>query len=87
LAHSRSAAKRARQAQKRFLHNRSQRSRMKTAIKRVFRAEEITEAETAFRQTSAMLDRYATRRLIHPNKASRKKSQMARRLAELRQKA
>jgi ribosomal protein S20 len=36
------------------------------------------------KETSALLDRLATRRIIHPNKAARKKSQLARRLNKLK---
>ena len=87
MANTKSAIKRARQAQKRYLHNKSQRSRLKTAIKRVMNAENAEQAEHALRETSALLDRFATRRLIHPNKAARKKSQLARRVMALRQEA
>jgi small subunit ribosomal protein S20 len=83
LANSKSAEKRVRQEQKRTLQNRSQRSRLKSAIKKVTSATEPQEAATAYRETAAMLDRFATRRLIHPNKAARKKSQLARVVKEL----
>lgn len=83
MANSQSAEKRIRQERKRRDHNRGQRSRMKTAIKRVMSATDAQSAEAAFRETSAILDRMASRRLIHPNRAARKKSQLARRLNEL----
>jgi small subunit ribosomal protein S20 len=83
LANSPSAEKRVRQAQKRYEHNRAQRSRMKTAIKKVLGAEDAASADAAYREVSAILDRLATRRLIHPNKAARKKSQLARHVASL----
>ncbi|MGH7477047.1 MAG: 30S ribosomal protein S20 [Longimicrobiales bacterium] len=78
-----SAKKRMRQAVQRTERNRAQRSRMKTAIKKVMTATSGDEASAAFRDTAALLDRYASRRLIHPNKANRKKSQLARRVKEL----
>jgi small subunit ribosomal protein S20 len=78
LPNSKSADKRMRQEEKRNLRNRAQRSRLKTAIKRVVQAEDAATAESAFKESAAMLDRFATRRLIHPNKAARKKSQLAR---------
>lgn len=87
MANTKSAEKRARQARKRYLHNRAQRSRLKTAVKRVLQATDPERAEQEFRETSALLDRFATRRLIHPNKAARKKSQLARRVAALKQSA
>jgi small subunit ribosomal protein S20 len=85
LANSPSAEKRIRQAQKRFEANRAQRSRMKTGIKKVLGAADAAAAESAYREIAAVLDRMATRRLIHPNKAARKKSQLARHVASLSQ--
>jgi small subunit ribosomal protein S20 len=81
LANSPSAEKRHRQSQKRYELNRAQRSRMKTAIKKVLVAQDATSADAAYREVSAMLDRLANRRVIHPNKAARKKSQLARHVA------
>ena len=83
LANTASAEKRIRQAQKRFDHNRAQRSRMKTAIKKVLGATDAASAEPALREVSALLDRMATRHLIHRNKAARKKSQLARHVSSL----
>jgi small subunit ribosomal protein S20 len=77
LANTKSAKKRIRQAEKATARNRSQKSRLKTGIKSVINAPDAETAEKAFRETSAMLDRYATRHLIHQNKAQRKKSQLA----------
>ncbi|HEX6252344.1 MAG TPA: 30S ribosomal protein S20 [Gemmatimonadaceae bacterium] len=78
MANSPSAEKRIRQERRRNLHNRAQRSRLKTAIRKVQTATDATEASEALKETSALLDRLASRRLIHPNKAARKKSQLAR---------
>ena len=80
MANTRSADKRIRQERKRNEHNRAQRSRLKTAIKKVQTESDPTAAAEAFRETAALLDRLASRRLIHPNKAARKKSQLARAL-------
>jgi small subunit ribosomal protein S20 len=85
LANTPSADKRIRQEQKRNLRNRAQRSRLKTAIKKVQTETDPAAAAEAFKETSALLDRFAARRLIHPNKAARKKSQLARRLNEAQQ--
>jgi small subunit ribosomal protein S20 len=83
LPNTKSAEKRARKAQRRYLHNRSQRSRLKTAIKKVLAATDAETAVAAYRETAALLDRLATRRIIHPNKAARKKSQLAHRVLAL----
>lgn len=82
MATSKSAKKRVRQNERRHERNRRQRTRLKTAIKRTFAATDADEATAAYRETSALLDRFATRRLIHPNRAARKKSQLARHVKE-----
>jgi len=82
LANSKSAEKRNRQNIRRAEQNRHQRSKLKTAIKNVITAEDGESATTAFRRASTLLDRFGTRRLVHPNKAARKKSQLARIVAE-----
>lgn len=83
MANTPSSKKRMRQEQQRRERNRRQRSRVKTAIKKVMNATDAAAAETAFVETSALLDRLASRRLIHPNRAARKKSQLARRVKSL----
>lgn len=83
MANTPSAEKRIRQAQRRTESNRSHRSRMKTAIKRVMGAQDAGTADAAYREVSALLDRMASRRIIHPNKAARKKSQLARHVSNL----
>ena len=83
MANTPSAEKRIRQAQKRTDNNRSHRSQMKTAIKKVMGAADTDTATTAYREVSALLDRMASRRIIHPNKAARKKSQLARHLTKI----
>jgi small subunit ribosomal protein S20 len=82
LANTSSAEKRIRQERKRTIHNRAQRSRLKTALKKVSSTTDQKQAQDAFKEVSALLDRLATRRIIHPNKAARKKSQLARKLAQ-----
>ncbi len=83
MPNTKSAEKRVRKERKRTANNRAQRSRMKTALKKVMQADTQPEAEAALKDSAALLDRFATRRLIHPNKAARKKSQLARHVASL----
>ncbi|HEX6132556.1 MAG TPA: 30S ribosomal protein S20 [Longimicrobiales bacterium] len=83
MANTASARKRIRQAEKRAENNRSQRSRMKTAIKKVMNAQDADTATAAYREVASLLDRMASRRIIHPNKAARKKSQLARKVSAL----
>ncbi len=58
--------------------NRVTRSRIRTAIRRVREAGSHQEAEEHRRAAAALIDRAATRRLMHPNKAGRIKSQLDR---------
>ena len=83
MANTRSAEKRNRQDVKRNEHNRTQRSKMKTAIKKVSSETDAAKAADEFKTTAAMLDRLASRRVIHPNKAARKKSQLAKKIKQL----
>ena len=83
MANTRSAEKRMRQDQKRNVHNRTQRSKLKTAIKKVSSSTDATQAAADYKETAALLDRLASRRIIHPNKAARKKSQLAKQVNKL----
>ncbi|MCS7081744.1 MAG: 30S ribosomal protein S20 [Bacteroidetes bacterium] len=83
MPNTKSAAKRARQSLKRYLRNRAQRSKMKTLIKKVLRASSRAEAEALYREAQAVIDRLATKGLIHKNKAARKKTQLAHHIARL----
>lgn len=63
--------------------NRAQRSRIRTAVKKVHGAESPDDAQALLREAVALLDRAATRRLIHPNRVARIKSSMARHIDAL----
>jgi small subunit ribosomal protein S20 len=67
---------------KRAVRNRHARSRLRTALKKVHLAETPDAAAAAFREATELLDRAAARRLIHPNKAARHKSRLARQINE-----
>ena len=73
-----SAEKRMRTNKIREQRNKAARSRLRTAIKKARRVTEGEGVETAFLQAKSLLDRAARKRLIHPNKAARLKSQLAR---------
>ena len=83
MPNNKSAIKRMIQARKRAARNRAQRSRLKTAIKKVLNAQDGAQATQLFRETEALLDRLASRRIIHPNKAARQKARLARRVLAL----
>ncbi len=80
MANSKSAKKRAVQAEKNRQHNASRRSMMRTLLKKVNVAIESgnkEEATTAYVAALPILDRYATKGLIHKNKAARHKSRLS----------
>ena len=76
MANIKSAKKRALQAEKRRQHNASRKSMMRTYMKKVIAAiasGDKATAQEAFNQVQPVLDRYATKGLIHKNKAARHK--------------
>lgn len=80
MPNTRSAKKSLRQNEKRRLRNRAQRSTLRTLIKKCRLAAEggdPQEAQETFRRTIKRLDQAAAKRLIHPNKAARTKSRLA----------
>jgi small subunit ribosomal protein S20 len=77
-----SAKKRMRQARARAAQNRTQRSRLRGALKKV-RTAVGAEVEAAYTEAVKLLDRAGRKHLIHPNAAARQKS----RLAKLKTKA
>jgi len=80
MPHSSSAKKRLRQTQKRRLHNRSVKKAIKTQLKK-FEASVNGPAEELRKEyvlAAKKLDKAAAKRIVHPNFAARKKSQLAR---------
>ncbi len=75
-----SAKKRMRLSRAANERNRAQRSRLRTAIKRVQQAEDATSAQAAYKSVQVLLDRAATSSLIHPNTVARMKSNLARKV-------
>ena len=79
MANSVSARKRARQAEKHRLRNASQRSAMRTAIKKVDSAIDAGDkaaAENAYKAAVPAIDKSVGKGLIHRNKAARHKSRL-----------
>lgn len=86
MANHKSAEKRASQNEKRRTRNRDHRSRMKTIIKKVETAVSAKESESAAGRLSAalrVLDKSASKGIIHRNKAARKKSRLTRKVNRL----
>ncbi len=78
-----SAKKRARLSEKWASENRSARSKIRTAMKKVLQSTDAETAEAAFRGAAKLLDRAARTRLYHPNRSARYKSRLARHVASV----
>lgn len=79
MANSPQARKRARQAERRRGQNASQRSMVRTYIKRVLAAIETRDhaaASAALASAIPVIDRMADRDILHKNKAARHKSRL-----------
>ena len=63
--------------------NRANRSKLRNAIRRVRGAETVEAAQEHLKEAIVLLDRAATKKLIHANRAARLKSQLARRVNQL----
>jgi len=83
VANSAQARKRARQDKKRRLHNHSQKSTMRTLLKKtlaLIKDGEKEVANTTFKQTVKLIDRLAGRGIMHANTAARMKSRLNKKL-------
>jgi small subunit ribosomal protein S20 len=78
-----SAKKAMRQARTRTVHNRAQRSALRTALKHVREAKAADEAARAYTAAARLLDRAARKGLIHHNNAARHKSRLAKLVKKL----
>ena len=86
MANIKSSAKRAQLIEKTTAKNRAARSLMKTNIKKFNTAVDENDkkaAESAYDAAIKTVDRAATKKLIHKNKANRRKSSMTRKLNEI----
>ena len=86
MANTPQARKRAIQNVKRRKHNHSQRSEMRTHVKKVLkalRAGDRSAAESAYKVAVPVVDRMAGKGLIHRNRAARYKSRLNDRIRQL----
>ena len=86
MANIKSAKKRAIQAEKARKHNASRRSMTRTYVKKVvaaIAAGDKAAAQAAFEAAQPILDRMATKGLIHKNKAARHKTRLAAQITAL----
>lgn len=84
MAHIKSAEKRHRQDEKRRLRNRAAKKAIKVQIKDLIAAVKAghpDEVQKEFRSAVKKLDKAAAKRVVHPNLAARKKSQLAKLIA------
>lgn len=80
MANIKSAKKRIRVIEAKTLQNKMTKSALKTAIKKAENAEGAEKAK-AVKAATKKVDQAAAKGLIHKNKAARKKSQLAKKLA------
>jgi small subunit ribosomal protein S20 len=79
MPHTKSAKKNLRKSDKRRLRNKAVKRTLKTHIKRFLGALDgpADALQVEYNLAAKKLDKAAARRIIHPNLAARKKSQMA----------
>ena len=79
MANTAQSKKRARQADKHHERNASYRSMFRTFVKKVLsaiKAGDKTAAEAAYKEVVSVIDKTASKGLIHKNKAARNKSRL-----------
>lgn len=82
---TKSALKANRQNIRRREHNRQMRSKLRTALKAIrasLDAKDLTAAKAALSQTVSIVDKMATKGIIHRNTAGRYKSRLASRMSK-----
>ena len=87
MANTAQARKRIRQNESKRQHNASQRSAMRTAIKRTLAAIEAGDhkaADAAYQSAVPLLDRAVTHGIIQKNKAARHKSRLHQKVSSLK---
>ena len=86
MANSKQAAKRARTSTQKRATNMSLRTTLRSAIKKVQKAIGLGDAKvasTSLNAESATIDKMASRKIIHKNKAARHKSRLSKRIKAL----
>jgi small subunit ribosomal protein S20 len=82
---TKSALKANRQNTSRREHNRQMRSKLRTALKAIrasLDAKDVSGAKTALNKTVSIVDKMATKGIIHRNTAGRYKARLSSRLAK-----
>ncbi len=76
MANHPSAEKRARGSARRAVRNTNEKSRMRTALKKVRGTTAKTEGEAELKKTLKLLDKLAAKGVIHKNNAANQKSKL-----------
>ena len=90
MPHTKSAKKHMRQSEKRRELNRAAKKAIRTQIKKVMDVAESGTAEqlqAEYNLAAKRLDKAAAKRVVHPNMAARKKSQLGKLLRDKKQPA
>ncbi|MCA9742509.1 MAG: 30S ribosomal protein S20 [Deferribacteres bacterium] len=83
MANHKSAIKRIRTSLKQNQRNRHYRSLMRSTIKKVLATTEQEAAQAQYVQATSLLDKMASKRIIHANKAANQKSRLAKHVNSL----
>ena len=83
MAHSKSATKRIRTAEKARLVNRQYVKQMRKSVKALLATDNKAEAEPLFKDTVSLLDRLSQKSIIHKNKAANQKSRLSKFVSSL----
>lgn len=86
MANTAQAKKRAKQSEQARQHNASLRSQLRTAIKKVYAAisgKDKQQANLSFRVAQPVIDKMASKGIIHKNKAARHKSRLNEKIKSL----
>ncbi len=87
MPNSASAKKRLRQSQSKRLHNRSIRSDVRTAIRKVrssIEAGDVEASTSAYQAATKKLDKAAAKNVMHANTAARTKSRLSKAIKNLK---
>ncbi|MBS1271735.1 MAG: 30S ribosomal protein S20 [Candidatus Marinimicrobia bacterium] len=80
---TKSVKKRVRQAEKRHQHNMHYKSKMRQAVKKVMNTSDADAVEPLYREAVSIIDKTASKGIIHENKAAREKSKITRHINSL----
>jgi len=83
MPRTKSVQKRIRQSQKRHEYNKHYKSQMRSLVRRVMQTTDKKEAEPLYRKTVSVIDKVASKGVVHKNKAAREKSKITKHLNSL----